>query len=566
MRLRGAWYFWTVNKAVPSFSLNLLDRIVMYVSPKAGIERIQKRAAVAAFGSAGYITPGNGKNSTRGWLASPNTVDYDTLPVLDSARAGARDLWMNTPVAVAALKRCRTNIVGFGLGLQSRIDRKALGMEDKAADAWEQNAEAEFRLWASSVDCDIRRKQTFNDLQALSLMSTLMSGDCFVLLPMVPRTGQPYDLRVQIIEADFVSNPHNQMETVQFASGVECDPYGAPVAYHFRVVSPDEFIYSAYSSLNCLGRWERVPAYGPKSGRRNVLHLMETDRPGQRRGMPFLAPVLEILKQLTRLSESELAAAVVASFFTVFIKNVTGPNGLGAVFTDENSVLDPNDSRDANRYEMGPGSMVKLDKDEEIQVADPKRPNMMFEPFFTAILKQIGASLEIPFEQLLLHFSASYSASRAALLEAWKFYKRWRAWLASNFCQPVYEAWLEEAILKGRIVAPGFFDDPRIRAAWCGSEWSGAGQGQIDPLKETQAAKLRIDAGLSTYEDESVALSGKSWGGQIDRLAREVGILKEKGLYVPPAPAQSGFGGGAQPGGNTADPERNPGEGGDNAG
>jgi lambda family phage portal protein len=522
----------------------------MYVSPKAGIERIQKRAAVAAFGSAGYITPGNGKNSTRGWLAASNHVDYDTLPVLDSARAGARDLWMNTPMATAALKRCRTNIVGFGLALQSRIDRGALGMDDKAADAWEENAEREFRVWAESVDCDIRRKQKFSELQALSLLSTLMSGDAFVLLPMVPRTGQPYDLRVQIIEADFVSNPHQQLETANFASGIETDPFGAPVAYHFRTVPQDQFIYASYGSLNCVGKWERVLAYGPKSGRRNVLHLMETDRPGQRRGMPFLAPVMETLKQLTRLSESELAAAVVASFFTVFIKNVPGQNGLGATFTDENSVLDPNDPNDANRYEMGPGSMIKLAKDESIEVADPKRPNMMFEPFFTAILKQIGASLEIPFEQLLLHFSASYSASRAALLEAWKFYKRWRAWLAGNFCQPVYEAWLEEAILKGRIIAPGFFDDPRTRAAWCGAEWSGAGQGQIDPLKETQAAQLRINARLSTYEDESVALSGKSWGGQINRLAREEGILKEKGLYIPPMPPQGGapFGGGAQSG------------------
>lgn len=536
----------------------------MYVSPKAGIERIQRKAAVAAFTGAGYITPGNGKNSTRGWLAGSNPVDYDTLPVIDSARAGSRDLWMNTPMATAALKRCRTNIAGFGLGLQSRIDREYLGLSDVQADAWEKNTEREFRMWAASVDCDIRRKQCFNELQALALMSTLMSGDCFVLLPMVPRTGQPYDLRIQIIEADYVSNPYTQLETNNFASGIESDPYGAPVAYHFRTIPPDVSIYmTSLGGTQNYGTWERVPAYGAKSGRRNVLHLMETDRPGQRRGMPFLAPVMEVLKQLTRLSESELAAAVVASFFTVFIKNVPGANGLGAVFADENSVLDPNDSRDANKYEMAPASMIKLDQNESIEIADPKRPNAAFDPFFTAILKQIGASLEIPFEQLILHFSASYSASRAALLEAWKFYKRWRAWLAGNFCQPSYESWLEEAILKGRISAPGFFDDPRMRAAWCGSEWTGAGQGQVDPLKETQAAQLRIQANLSTHEDESVALSGKSWGDQVNRLAREQTILKEKGLWVPPVvQGGNGFNGGGGGGGG----EAQPGEGGTDAG
>ncbi len=201
-------------------------------------------------------------------------------------------------------------------------------------------------------------------------------------------------------------------------------------------------------------------------------------------------------------------------------------------------MLDPADYRDSNKYEMGPGSMIKLDKDEEIQIADPKRPNQGFEPFFVAICKQIGAALEIPFEQLILNFSSSYSASRAALLEAWKFYKKWRAWLSGNFCQPTYESWLEEAILKGRIEAPGFFDDPRLRAAWCGSEWSGAGQGQIDPLKETQAAQARINARLSTHEDESVAISGKNWGDQVNRLSREQKILKEKDLYIPPQSMQ----------------------------
>jgi len=514
---------------------------VLWASPKAGIERIRAKMAVAAFSGTGYITPGTQKKSMRGWLTSANHVDYDTLPVLNASRAGARDLWMNTPLATAALKRCRTNIVGFGLSLQSRIDRKTLGLSDEAADAWEQNTEAEFKLWAASLDCDIRRKQNFAELQALALLSTLMSGDAFVLLPMVPRDpvtgnkvpgqGQPYDLRVQILEADYVSNPIDKMETLRISSGVETDTYGAPIAYWIRSLPQDIPVYATGPiAPQYLGTWERVPAYGPKSGRRNVLHLMETDRPGQRRGMPFLAPVLEILKQLTRLSEAELAAAVVASFFTVFIKNVPGLNPLGATFEGEDSVLHPNDPRDAESYEMAPGNIIKLDKEEGIELADPKRPSALFEPFFVAMCKQIGAALEIPFEQLLLHFSASYSASRAALLEAWKFYKRWRVWLAANFCQPVYEEWLTEAVLKGRIQAPGFFDDLRIRSAWCGAEWSGAGQGQIDPLKETQAAELRIKTALSTYEDEAVALSGGNWEGRVSRLARERAILVEKGL------------------------------------
>ena len=110
----------------------------------------------------------------------------------------------------------------------------------------------------------------------------------------------------------------------------------------------------------------------------------------------------------------------------------------------------------------------------------------------------------MPYELLIKHFTASYSASRAALLEAWKMFRMKRVWIASNFCQPIYEEWLTEAILKGRI---GSLKDslmiPAIKQAWCGVEWVGPSQGQIDPVKEANAAAIRVEQGFST---ESVKL------------------------------------------------------------
>ena len=60
------------------------------------------------------------------------------------------------------------------------------------------------------------------------------------------------------------------------------------------------------------------------------------------------------------------------------------------------------------------------------------------------------------------------------------------------FNQPIYEQWLSEAVAIGRIDAPGFFDDPAIRQAWCGCLWMGASMGHVDPLKEVNAAATRI--------------------------------------------------------------------------
>src|SRR5699024_8997637 len=117
----------------------------------------------------------------------------------------------------------------------------------------------------------------------------------------------------------------------------------------------------------------------------------------------------------------------------------------------------------------------------------------------------------LPFELLVQHFTSSYSASRAALLEAWKMFRMRRKWLTQQFCQPIYEEWLAEAVAKGRINAPGFFSDPAIRAAWSGAEWYGPSQGQLNPLMEANAAKVRIQEELSTREREAAEITGESW-------------------------------------------------------
>jgi capsid protein len=91
--------------------------------------------------------------------------------------------------------------------------------------------------------------------------------------------------------------------------------------------------------------------------------------------------------------------------------------------------------------------------------------------------------LEIPYELLVKHFTVSYSARRAALLEARKSFRMRRTWLASDFCQPIYEEWFAEAVAKGRIDIQVSLN-PLIRKAYTQAEWYGPAPGQIDPLKK----------------------------------------------------------------------------------
>ena len=281
--------------------------MVGFFNPRALTDRIRYRASLQMFDESGYITPLSGKRTMRGWHTSANSADWDSIPKLPSIRAASRDLFMNNPVASGALRRIKTNAVGYGLNLQSRINREILGFKGdsghRQADAWERKTESEFNLWAQSQDCDAARSLWFQDLTGLAFLSMVMSGDVFPLLLSIPRPDSVYDLRIMLVEADYICNPQLQFDTNKIAGGVEVDDFGAPIAYHFRKPRLNDMVFSSGSQIS--DEWSRITAFGDASGRRQVLHLFTKERPGTRRGIPLLATVVEELKQITRLSKAE---------------------------------------------------------------------------------------------------------------------------------------------------------------------------------------------------------------------------------------------------------------------
>jgi lambda family phage portal protein len=399
------------------------------------------------------------------------------------------------------------------------IDAEFLGLSEEEENQLKRTIEREFALWADSQDCDASRQHNFYELQQLAFLSQLMSGDCFALLPMWKRPHSVYDLRIRLVEADRCCNPQKIDKDKDIKGGVELNKNGEIVAYYFVNRHP-------LSSTPGKREWVRVEAFGRETGRRNVVHLMESERPEQRRGVPILAPVIEALKQLGRYTEAELMAAVISGMFTVFIKTESPENPLGQAIPPDQQVS----GQDEGAYQLGNGAIIGLAPGEDISTANPGRPNVAFDGFVTAILRQVGAALEIPYELLVKHFTASYSASRAALLEAWKMFRMRRSWLAADFCQPIYEEWFAEAVAKGRIVAPGFFDDPLIRKAYTQAEWHGPSMGQIDPLKEVTAAKIRVDEGFSTRARETAELTGGDFERNHKQRVREENMRRRDGL------------------------------------
>ena len=90
------------------------------------------------------------KKALKGFIANSGHPKDDIDAHNATLRQRSRMLFMGAPIATAALKRQRTNVVGSGLQLKSTIDRDVLGMSQEDAEAWQRQVEAEFAIWAEN--------------------------------------------------------------------------------------------------------------------------------------------------------------------------------------------------------------------------------------------------------------------------------------------------------------------------------------------------------------------------------------------------------------------------------
>jgi len=472
------------------------------------------------------------RRETNTWNPSITDADSASVPDLPRLRARSRDAVRNQPLAGGVIGTTVTNVVGSGLVPQPTIDHEYLGLTPEEADAWQTHTSREFALWAESKNASLNRALDFYGLQDLAFRSCMENGDVFANTPRKTVKGWPYRLRIQLIEADRVCNPNFGFDQPRLVAGVEKDEDGAPIAYNVLRQHPGNWLYVTGKSWT----WDRLEAVNAATGFFNVVHLFRVLRTDQTRGIPMLAPVIEPLKMLGRYQEHVLMAAAVSALFTVFVKS-QGAQGIQnmshapgpQVVTQQYPVA----AAAGNDLRLGSGNVLELMPGEEVEFAEPKQPGNQFDPFFLAIVRQIGVALEIPFEILIKHYTASYSAARAAMLDAWKFFLARRNWLSDNFCQPLYEIWLAEAVALGRILAPGFFADPMVRKAYSGALWNGPGKGMINEKEESLAMEKRIELGVTTAEEETQAYNGTSWAAKQSRRVKERKMRDEAGLPIP---------------------------------
>lgn len=500
---------------------NIVDRVVAYFAPGRGLARRRDRTMLAA-------TEGSWKGGrkdrrpTRNWRPGGGSADADTLLDLPDLRARSRDLARNTPIATGALATMVTGTLGAGLALQASIDGDRLGITPEQADLAEREQEREFAIFAAR--CDFTRVQCFDELQELIYRAKRESGDVLVVRRYRKDAGDAYGTKLQVIEADRLSNPNRAADSERITGGVETDGDGAPIAYHVSTRHPGN-LRGALAM-----KWERIPAR-TAHGLQAVIHLYDRSRPELTRGAPYLAPVIEHLKQIGDYSDAEVTAAVIGAMTTVFIESQTEDDA-NPVIGEQTATTEPNE------VELGNGAMISLAPGEKANMVNPARPNANFDPFWLAFMRQIGVALEIPVELLIKHFTASYSASRAALEMAWQTFSRERARFAARFCQEVYGWAMDEAVASGRLARPGWFADPGIRAAWLGAEWIGPRRFSLNPQQEASADETDIRNGVKTREQVCIERTGGEIEKKIPQLGRERALMREHEVDAPaPAPA-----------------------------
>lgn len=454
----------------------------------------------------------------RYWNPRLKIPDEDIAQSKKRLMGRSLDLFKNNSIATAAIKKIVANVVGPGLKVKPTIDAKLLGIEDDEKEKLEKQIETLWEMWTNSTQCDYRRMSNFSELQSQFVYSWLIFGEGLAILPADQRAGDIVTLKVDLIENHRLEAEVGNTLLKNIINGVELDNYGRVSSYHFSTALKNQKkIYT------------KIDAYD-KLGRKNVLCLFTKDRVGQRVGLPILTPVITDLKRIGQWQKAEIEAAVTNALHALVVeKDLGATTQVTGRDEEEETIVENGVARKIVTKRVEGGSITELSPGEKMKAIEGGRNAVSYDTFLITTCKTIGAALELPYEVLLTAFSNNYSASRAAILEAWKMYLQRRARVRETFCEPIYEQFIDEIVARGYIDIQGYFKNPLIKKAVLRAEWYGPVQGSIDPKKEAQADEINLANGTKSRA-RIARENGTDWDQTAEQLAYEEKIMREKGI------------------------------------
>lgn len=510
------------------------------------------------------------KRETMSWTPSMRSPDQTINPVKELADARGRDMVQNDGYANGAVQLHRDNIVGSSYRLNAQPNCRALNVPDEYGEEFQEIVEARFNVAAESEDCwfDAQRANTFTGLVRLVVGGFVMTGESLAVAEWIREQRRPFSTAIQIVSPSRLCNPNNMADDKYLRRGIYKDFRGKPVAYSIRSGYPTDPYGIAYT-------WFTVPAAKPW-GRRQVSHIIEQLLPDQTRGIADMVSALSQMKMTKKFQEITLQQAVVAATYAAAIESE-----LPSQMVYEQMGGGQTDFSGMNGYiENYLGQLATfLDSSKNIAVDGVKMPHLfpgtklnikslgapggVGDGFERSLLRHTAAALGVSYEQLSRDYTnTNYSSARASMVETWKFMQSRKKLVADRFATFIYQLWLEEEWNAGNIPIPAgkdrsWFYEPLVKDALSSCTWIGASRGQIDELKETQAAILRIKSNLSTYEMESSRL-GVDFRDVFKQAAREKRMMEKLGI-TPDLDAQRSTSGASSQGTLTGDGKKNKG-------
>jgi lambda family phage portal protein len=249
--------------------------------------------------------------------------------------------------------------------------------------------------------------------------------------------------------------------------------------------------------------------------------------------------VVERLRMLIKYDGTELDAAIINAIFGAYIESPFDPQMVEMALSDGEHLpryqQERSEFHNERKTVLGSARLPILFPGEKINVVNAARPSGNFEGFEAAVLRNVASATGMSAQQISQNWGdVNYSSARGALMEAWKTFDRRRWDFGVGFGQPIYTNVVEEIHEKRRLPLPkGAPPFNQYRGAYAKARWIGPGRGWIDPVKEPQGSVMKMDAGLSTLEEEVDANEGGDWRDKIEQRAVEINRFNELGIPVP---------------------------------
>lgn len=477
------------------------------------------------------------------WSPPLQSADAQILPDKDTLDARAQDLQRNDGYIHGAVQGQKDSIVGAFYRLNAQPDYEYLGLDEEWAEAFQKAVESRFNLVSESSSCwlDASGKLTFSEMIRLGLGVAMLSGENLATVEWLKEGGRPFKTAIQMIDPIRLDNPTGALPIDGWRKGVKVNKYGRPLKYAIR-----KSIQGDYWNFHQQFDHTIVDAKKPW-GRKQVLHYFEPHRIDQSRGISDLVAILKQSKMVGKYQDIVLQNAVLGATYAAAIESDlpsseafetmgAGDNSMNAWAANYLSAINAYTGDSKNMHIDGlkiphlyPGTKLKL--------MSAGQPGGIGTNYEESLLRHLAAGLGMSYEEFSHDFTkTNYSSARAAMGQTQKGMQSKKKTHADKFATDIYGLWFEEQMNAGEFDdvlpknAPNFYEKLN-RDAYLKCKWIGAARGQIDELKETNAAIARIAAGLSTYEKEC-ARFGDDFRDVLKQRVREQKMMDDMGLRV----------------------------------